>query len=86
MGGGFSIPTVNPFRWVWCAAWGIEKAQKSVPQMLEDFKQHPAVRPLSKGERCLSIPLIWYQKAESRCCQNWWAMACWSWVMPPECV
>lgn len=42
--------------------------------------------PLSKGERCLSIPLIWYQKVESRCCQNWRAMACWSWVMPPECV
>jgi electron transfer flavoprotein-quinone oxidoreductase len=28
---------------------GIENAQKSVPQMLEDFKQHPAVRPLIEG-------------------------------------
>jgi flavin-dependent dehydrogenase len=69
-----------------CGLGGIENAQKSVPQMLEDFKQHPAVRPLIEGEHCLSIPLIWYQKAVSRCCQNWWATVYWWWVMPLGCV
>ena len=27
--------------------------QKSVPQMLEDFKQHPAIRPLISGGKLL---------------------------------
>ena len=31
----------------------IAHAQKSVPQMLEDFKQHPAIRPLISGGKLL---------------------------------
>ncbi|WP_347253214.1 FAD-dependent oxidoreductase FixC [Leminorella grimontii] len=31
----------------------IEHAKKSVPQMLEDFKQHPAVRPLIAGGKTI---------------------------------
>ncbi|MFP1591429.1 hypothetical protein ACLB1M_14120 [Escherichia coli] len=30
-----------------CGLGDIAHAQKSVPQMLEDFKQHPAIRPMN---------------------------------------
>ncbi|MCL2894006.1 FAD-dependent oxidoreductase [Brenneria tiliae] len=32
-----------------CGLGDIEKARKSVPQMLEDFKRHPTIRPLIQG-------------------------------------
>ncbi len=32
-----------------CGLHHIKDAKKSVPQMLEDFKQHPAVAPLIEG-------------------------------------
>jgi electron transfer flavoprotein-quinone oxidoreductase len=50
MGGGFLYTNRESISLgLVCGLGGIENAQKSVPQMLEDFKQHPAVRPLSKG-------------------------------------
>ncbi|EFA4875879.1 FAD-dependent oxidoreductase [Escherichia coli] len=36
-----------------CGLGDIAHAQKSVPQMLEDFKQHPAIRPLISGGKLL---------------------------------
>ncbi|ATA22654.1 oxidoreductase [Brenneria goodwinii] len=32
-----------------CGLGNVEKAHKSVPQMLEDFKRHPTIRPLIQG-------------------------------------
>lgn len=50
MGGGFLYTNRESISLgLVCGLGGIEKAQKSVPQMLEDFKQHPAVRPLIEG-------------------------------------
>lgn len=36
-----------------CGLGDIAHTQKSVPQMLEDFKQHPAIRPLISGGKLL---------------------------------
>lgn len=50
MGGGFLYTNKESVALgVVCGLHGIETAQKSVPQMLEDFKAHPAVRPLIAG-------------------------------------
>lgn len=38
-----------PCLWGWFVVSIICMTQKSVPQMLEDFKQHPAVAPLIAG-------------------------------------
>lgn len=37
----------------WFVDWVISPIRKSVPQMLEDFKQHPAIRPLISGGKLL---------------------------------
>jgi len=50
MGGGFLYTNRESVSLgVVCGLAGIEAAEKSVPQMLEDFKAHPAIRPLIKG-------------------------------------
>jgi len=50
MGGGFLYTNRESISLgLVCGLGGIENARKSVPQMLEDFKQHPAVRPLIEG-------------------------------------
>lgn len=72
MGGGFlytnqdsiSLGTV-------CGLGDIAHATKSVPQMLEDFKQHPTIRPLIAGVNCWNIRRIWCQKAARQWCLNW---------------
>lgn len=50
MGGGFLYTNKESLSLgVVCGLEGIGRSPKSVPQMLEDFKAHPAVRPLIKG-------------------------------------
>lgn len=50
MGGGFIYTNRESVSLgLVCGLGGIENAKKTVPQMLEDFKQHPAVRPLIEG-------------------------------------
>lgn len=64
MGGGFLYTNRDSVSLgLVCGLGDIAHATKSVPQMLEDFKQHPAIRPLIQGERCSNTPLIWCPKA-----------------------
>ncbi|MGY6028276.1 FAD-dependent oxidoreductase [Phytobacter sp. AG2a] len=50
MGGGFLYTNRESVSLgLVCGLGGIENARKSVPQMLEDFKQHPVVKPLIEG-------------------------------------
>ncbi|MBJ8375368.1 FAD-dependent oxidoreductase [Citrobacter cronae] len=50
MGGGFLYTNRDTLSLgLVCGLDGIEHARKTVPQMLEDFKQHPAIRPLIEG-------------------------------------
>ncbi|PWD16672.1 FAD-dependent oxidoreductase [Salmonella enterica subsp. enterica serovar Rubislaw] len=50
MGGGFLYPNRDSVSLGLVLGLGdIAHATKSVPQMLEDFKQHPAIRPLIQG-------------------------------------
>ncbi|MBP9642204.1 MAG: FAD-dependent oxidoreductase [Budvicia sp.] len=50
LGGGFLYTNRESISLgVVCGLAGIETSSKSVPQMLEDFKQHPAIRPLIQG-------------------------------------
>lgn len=50
MGGGFLYTNGDTFVF---GLHHIEQAQKSVPQMLEDFKCHPEVRPLIAGGKTI---------------------------------
>ncbi|MCO7254090.1 FAD-dependent oxidoreductase [Dickeya oryzae] len=50
MGGGFLYTNRDTISLgLVCGLGDIDHATKSVPQMLEDFKQHPAIRPLIQG-------------------------------------
>ncbi|EBS7634954.1 FAD-dependent oxidoreductase [Salmonella enterica] len=50
MGGGFLYTNRDSVSLgLVCGLGDIARASKSVPQMLEDFKQHPAIRPLIQG-------------------------------------
>lgn len=50
MGGGFLYTNKESVSLgVVCGLEGIGESSKSVPQMLEDFKNHPSVRPLIRG-------------------------------------
>lgn len=50
MGGGFLYTNENTLSLgLVCGLHHLKEAKKSVPQMLEDFKQHPAVAPLIAG-------------------------------------
>lgn len=50
MGGGFLYTNEDTISLgLVCGLHHIKEAKKSVPQMLEDFKQHPAVAPLIEG-------------------------------------
>ena len=50
MGGGFIYTNKTSLSvGVVCGLHDIARARKSVPQMLEDFKEHPSVAPLLKG-------------------------------------
>lgn len=50
MGGGFLYTNQNTLSLgLVCGLHHLQEAKKSVPQMLEDFKQHPAVAPLIAG-------------------------------------
>lgn len=50
MGGGFLYTNENTLSLgLVCGLHHLHDAKKSVPQMLEDFKQHPAVAPLIAG-------------------------------------
>ncbi|MCW9901395.1 FAD-dependent oxidoreductase [Escherichia coli] len=54
MGGGFLYTNKDSISLgLVCGLGDIAHAQKSVPQMLEDFKQHPAIRPLISGGKLL---------------------------------
>lgn len=54
MGGGFLYTNKDSVSLgVVCGLEGIEHAGKSVPQMLEDFKEHPSIKPLLKGGKLL---------------------------------
>ncbi|HFZ8993973.1 TPA: FAD-dependent oxidoreductase [Citrobacter freundii] len=54
MGGGFLYTNRDTLSLgVVCGLGDIEHAHKTVPQMLEDFKQHPTVRPLIEGGKLL---------------------------------
>lgn len=54
MGGGFLYTNKDSVSLgLVCGLSDIAHAQKSVPQMLEDFKQHPAIRPLISGGKLL---------------------------------
>ncbi|EIA5318489.1 FAD-dependent oxidoreductase [Escherichia coli] len=54
MGGGFLYTNKDSVSLgLVCGLGDIAHAQKSVPQMLEDFKQHPAIRPLINGGKLL---------------------------------
>ncbi|HAH1217655.1 TPA: FAD-dependent oxidoreductase [Escherichia coli] len=54
MGGGFLYTNNDSVSLgLVCGLGDIAHAQKSVPQMLEDFKQHPAIRPLISGGKLL---------------------------------
>lgn len=50
MGGGFLYTNRDSISLgLVCGLGDIAHASKSIPQMLEDFKQHPAIRPLIQG-------------------------------------
>ncbi len=50
MGGGFLYTNRDSVSiGLVCGLGDIGQAGKSVPQMLEDFKQHPSIRPLIPG-------------------------------------
>jgi electron transfer flavoprotein-quinone oxidoreductase len=50
MGGGFLYTNRESVSLgLVCGLGGIENARNSIPQMLENFKQHPAVKPLIEG-------------------------------------
>ncbi|CBG86827.1 FAD-dependent oxidoreductase [Citrobacter rodentium] len=52
MGGGFLYTNENTLSLgLVCGLHQLKEAKKSVPQMLEDFKHHPAVAPLIAGGR-----------------------------------
>lgn len=54
MGGGFLYTNQNSISLgLVCGLGDIAHATKSVPQMLEDFKQHPTIRPLIAGGELL---------------------------------
>ena len=54
MGGGFLYTNKDSISLgLVCGLGDIAHTQKSVPQMLEDFKQHPAIRPLISGGKLL---------------------------------
>ena len=54
MGGGFLYTNrASVSLGLVCGLGDMAHAQKSVPQMLEDFKQHPTVRPLIQGGKLL---------------------------------
>ena len=53
MGGGFCIPTGLHLSGAGVWSGDIAHATKSIPQMLEDFKQHPTIRPLIAGGELL---------------------------------
>ena len=54
MGGGFLYTNRDSVSLgLVCGLGDIAHAQKSVPQMLEDFKQHPTIRPLISGGKLL---------------------------------
>jgi len=54
MGGGFLYTNKTSISLgVVIGLEGIGDAKKSVPQMLEDFKEHPAVKPLIKGGKMI---------------------------------
>ncbi|WP_058912284.1 FAD-dependent oxidoreductase FixC [Entomohabitans teleogrylli] len=54
MGGGFLYTNKSTLSLgLVCGLHHIKEARKSVPQMLEDFKQHPAVAPLIEGGRMI---------------------------------
>jgi electron transfer flavoprotein-quinone oxidoreductase len=54
VGGGFLYTNKNSISLgVVCTLSELTKGQKTVPQLLEDFKAHPAVAPLIKGGRLL---------------------------------
>ncbi|HHE5697464.1 TPA: FAD-dependent oxidoreductase [Citrobacter amalonaticus] len=54
MGGGFLYTNRDSVSLgLVCGLGDMAHAQKSVPQMLEDFKQHPTVRPLIQGGKLL---------------------------------
>ena len=54
MGGGFLYTNRDSISLgLVCGLGDMAHAQKSVPQMLEDFKQHPAVHPLIQGGKLL---------------------------------
>ncbi|MTH46904.1 FAD-dependent oxidoreductase [Intestinirhabdus alba] len=54
MGGGFLYTNRDSVSLgLVCGLGDMAHAKKSVPQMLEDFKQHPAIRPLIEGGKLL---------------------------------
>jgi electron transfer flavoprotein-quinone oxidoreductase len=54
MGGGFLYTNKNTVSLgVVCGLEGIGSSDKSVPQMLEDFKEHPVVKPLIKDGKLI---------------------------------
>ncbi|WP_336221989.1 FAD-dependent oxidoreductase [Citrobacter amalonaticus] len=54
MGGGFLYTNRDSVSLgLVCGLGDMAHAQKSVPQMLEDFKQHPTIRPLIQGGKLL---------------------------------
>lgn len=54
MGGGFLYTNKTTLSLgLVCGLHHLKEAKKSVPQMLEDFKQHPAVAPLIAGGKLL---------------------------------
>lgn len=54
MGGGFLYTNETTVSLgLVCGLHHLKEAKKSVPQMLEDFKQHPAVAPLIEGGKML---------------------------------
>lgn len=54
MGGGFLYTNRESVSiGLVCGLGEMGQARKSVPQMLEDFKQHPAIRPLIQGGKLL---------------------------------
>lgn len=54
VGGGFLYTNKSSLSLgIVCTLSGIPQAEKSVCQMLEDFKKHPAIKPLIKGGKLL---------------------------------
>lgn len=54
LGGGFLYTNQDTVSLgVVCGLADIERSDKSVPQMLEDFKQHPAIQPLIEGGKLI---------------------------------